>query len=275
VNRIGDLLEVRVVARPVDRLLIIVERQPTTGRGVVSACRRPLDDKSVRADFLVPGQIESEHMSGDNSEKFRAQQRCRHLPEQFRGIHAHGVQFFRAVNVDGDAALPSLRELVEKVWDLPRDPGSHQHVVDSGQHRPERGRRGGHLYLLHVVDADDSLVAFLRQPHLDEVAKETQLLLRPRGGERQLRDGEVWLALRAAAREEVPRQHRPSHRLDRKVVKRAANVAVGIAILESPREHRVEADPRDHAQLPGPRYRTGELPGGDCHPHPTLNNKGQ
>ena len=157
-----------------------------------------------------------------------------------------------AGDLDEELHGPVGGQLVEQVRDVAGDPGAHQHVVDAGQHRAVGGRRGGHLDLLEEVDADQPVVALLREPHLDEVAEDPELLreLRlPQGepGQRRVRG-----AGRAPARPEVPGDDALGDLGHRECGERAPDGPVVVAVLQAACQDEVQRRPCDDTELAGP-----------------------
>ncbi|MFD2357714.1 hypothetical protein ACFSTC_63200 [Nonomuraea ferruginea] len=138
--------------------------------------------------------------------------------------------------------------------------GADQHVVDPGQHRAVDGGGRGHLDLLQVVDADQSVVPLLGQVHLGEVGHHGQLVQRAALPQAQPGHGPVRRALGDAARHEVAPQHPRGHLGHREGGQRPAQVSAGIAPLQPPGQGEVQGRPRHHAQLPGAGHRPRQPP---------------
>ena len=98
-------------------------------------------------------------------------------------------------------------EQIEDVRDLLGDAGSHQHRVDTGQHRAVQRVERRELDLLEVVDPDETVVAVLGEPDLGEVGEHGQVDERRRWIESLRRHGEVARAGRSAAGAVVATQH--------------------------------------------------------------------
>ena len=184
-------------------------------------------------------------------------------------------------------------EPIEDAWDLRRDPGSHQDDIDVGEHRSVQAGKRGELDLLEVVDADDPVVALLRQEHLDEVRQDQQALppRRQRGPEQR---GElVALALdelaglislvvvhavsggrgRSHDRPVAPNvaiQDGPGDLLRGKGSDRSSHVPPLVAVPQLPHEDRVQGRSGDDPNLPERGDLPHESPTGDASPHTAL-----
>ena len=75
-----------------------------------------------------------------------------------------------------------------------------------------------------------------------------------------------------AAVDVVLLHHPQRHRRDREGGQRPAHVATGVAGLQAPGAHHVQGGAGDDAQLAGLADGAGQLPSGDGHPHPTLDD---
>ena len=159
--------------------------------------------------------------------------------------------------------------------DLRRVPGADQHVVDAREHGPEQAEGQRDLDLAQEVDPDRAAVLLLGQPDLAERADDRQLLQGHRRGDREPWDGLERRVRSLAAVDVVLLHHPQGHRRDREGGQRPAHVATGIAGLQAPGAHHVQRGAGDHSQLAGLADGPGQLPPGDGHPHPALDDRGK
>jgi hypothetical protein len=178
----------------------------------------------------------------------------------------------RAGHGDGQLGRLAVGQTVQHSRDFSRDAGTHEHIVDACEHRPERGGRCRELDLLQVVHAHRPVMAQLGQVHLDEVARHDQLVAsgvwaqpEPRGRPERDAGGQ-------AARHEVPAQDPLGNSRQGKAGQRFAHVSVRVTPLQAPRQDRVQRYPGHHTQLPGRRHGSGQPPAGHTNAHPALDD---
>ena len=252
----------REARRPAAR----ARRAPRRLRGgaLCPPARGALDDEAVRADRLVAREVAGQDVrrtrwpgSGAGAGAAASPPRtARGSKLQRRTAPRQPCDVARAIRAD-----PSGRQVAQQPRDLPRHAGTHQHVVDAGEHRAVRGRRRGDLHLLQVVHARPARRGPPWPATPRRSCRATASSCRARlgrsvslgtgryGGRRRgRRDGSTWSRTRSASAGTG------------KCVQRAAYVAVRVAVLQPPRQDGVEGGAGHHAELPGACHRPGELP---------------
>ena len=144
----GNLGEVGVVARAVDRLAGVVEHHPAAWRCVVAAGGRSFDDEPVRASRGVAGQIGPPARARRRWRGTRALQRRQATASHGRRVRADGVLLVgrRAVHLDGRLRARAGASAVEQVRDLARDaapPGARSRRRRASRRRQPRAWPSG------------------------------------------------------------------------------------------------------------------------------------
>src|SRR5579872_416586 len=85
--------------------------------------------------------------------------------------------------------------------------------------------------------------------------------------------GLVWRSFRFASRDVVRAPNALTNFGNWELIKSAAHVAAGIAILQAPGKNQIQGRPRNHAQLAKPRYRSRQPPIRNGCAHPALNDR--
>ena len=155
----GELLEVHLVPRAVDRLVVLVEFDPAAWRGVVPSGARSLHDEAVGSGRLVTGEVGGEHGGRDDRKEPWPVQRRQRVSEKLAWVDLHAVPMLGAMDVDAHATGSAGCQVGQQLWDLPGHPGAHEHDIDASEDRAERRGRRGHLHLLEVVHPDHAVVA--------------------------------------------------------------------------------------------------------------------
>jgi len=240
----------------------------------VAAGDRALDDEAVGPDLRVAVEEARQHRQRDDRQEFRTPQLRQVVTQSLARVEARDVGVGAVRDLDREGRRTSGRELGQQPRQLARDSRAHQHVVDPREHGAQRGRQGRGLDLLQQVDADDAVVALLGEPDLGEVADQAQLdgPLAGVDGERRVRP--VGLAGRTPALPVVGRQHARRDRRRGEVLQRPADVSARVAVLQAPRDDRVQGGAGDDAQLAEAGDDAGELPRRDGHPHAPLDDHG-
>ena len=114
-------------------------------------------------------------MRGHDRQEDGPLQRCQPASGEGFGVQPDRVVDGGPGHVQVQRARLMNGQLVQQLGDLRGDPGPHQHVVHTGEHRPVCRTRRGHLDLLQEVDPDQAVMTLLGQPHLGEVGHDRQL----------------------------------------------------------------------------------------------------
>ena len=270
----GHLRQVGLVAGAVDRGTVLVELQAPTRRGGVPTGRGPLDDEAVGADLGVAGQVGGELVEGDDGQEVGPGQGRQVGAEQVDRVGLDEPLHGATGDVDGDPADLPGRQRAQQLGHLARDAGPHEHVVDAAEHRAEQGRGGRELDLLEAVDADDAVVALLREPDLGEVADDGELLAGPGGAQGELGQRLVGGVGTAAALDEVGVDHPLRHGGTGEVGQGPAVVAAHVAVLEAAGEHGIHRGARHDAEVTCQRDLAGQPPPRDRDTHAALDHHG-
>ena len=185
----AEFLQVRNVAQSVHRFALGGELQQTARRRVVPAGDIPFNDEAIDPAVGFSSQGAGEGGGGDDRQKVRALQRRKVRAAEGPRIKS-GHEFItggRAGRVDPQLRGLAGGEPIEHTRNGAGNARSHQHVVDVGEHRPEKRGQGGQLHLLEQIDAHHSLVALLRQEHLHEMGDDHQFHQRRAGTDGRLR----------------------------------------------------------------------------------------
>jgi hypothetical protein len=106
-----------------------------------------------------------------------------------------------------------------------------------------------HLNLFQIIDAHRIRVSLASKIHLDEVGHDAQLVQLARDVFLQLRNRDIWRSFSLSAGDKVLLPDSLRHCREGKGIQSAAHVAAGIAILQPPRQNRVQRRTRDQSKL--------------------------
>ena len=237
---------------------------------------RALDDEAERAGRGVARQAGGEVQRRDDGQEPGDGQVAAGLAEQLGRAAAHGhrrIVGAQALGPHAELDVLAAGQRADDAGDLGGVARADQDVVDAGEHGPEQAEGQGDLDLAQEVDPHRTRVLLLGQPDLAEGTHDSQLLQGDRGRDREARDGPERLVVGLAAVDVVLLHDPQRHRRDREGGQRPAHVPTGIAAHQAPGAHHVEGGAGDDAQLAGLADGVGQLPSGDGHPHPTLDDR--
>ena len=167
-------------------------------------------------------------------------------------------------------------EVVEDLRDLPRDAGTHQHHVHSGEHGPIQRHQRGRLDFFQQIEPHPSRVSLLGEMDRDETRCHHQLARRAGrfvGNHRRRFERRVSrLATGNEVAFEDARRRFPDREMPPSARRRWPPISPSWSCRVSSRSKRGAGN---HPELPALRNRPCQAPAGNANSHASLNDRRQ
>ena len=240
----------------------------------MSAGRARLDHQPVHAPVRLLEHGRGQRVGANDGQELRSRQRAKLHLHVLARVEVHGdvVALLRAVDMDCILRRLVVDVAVEHAGNFQRNPRAHDDVSNAGQHRAIDARQVSHLNLFQIIDAHRIRVSLAGQIDLDEVGHDAQLVQLARDVFLQLRNRDIWRALGLAPGDKVLLPDALRHCREGKRIQSAAHVAARIAILQPPRQDRVQRRAGDQPKLAETRNSLRQPPIRYARAHSTLDN---